>query len=182
MNMEFGFLIYPMRALQALFSIIVLSVLSYGSHPLPHPPPSPPPSLTPLPASHSWTSQLNWTPSRISFLIFASAWTLLALLYLVLVPRFSKAEIHRHGLLVIESLTTIFWFAGFIALAVFLGDGRSCDGSWGPCRAAEAGDVFAAFEWYVVGGLVFCHPSTLFPFFLWYILVSIAFRLWGMCG
>jgi hypothetical protein len=174
--MEFGFLIYPIRALQALFSIIVLSVLSYGtqSPPLPLPlpflspsPSSPPPSLIPFPASHSWTSQLNWTPSRISFLIFASAWTLLALLYLVLVPRFSKAEIHRHGLLVIESLTTIFWFAGFIALAVFLGDGRSCDGSWGPCRAAEAGDVFAAFEWYVVGGLVFCHPlPPLLPFSL----------------
>jgi hypothetical protein len=61
--------------------------------------------------------------------------------------------------LVIESLTTIFWFAGFIALAVFLGDGRSCDGSWGPCRAAEAGDVFAAFEWYVVGGLVSFVPT-----------------------
>jgi hypothetical protein len=178
MNMEFGFLIYPMRALQALFSIIVLSVLSYGIHP----PLLFPPSLTPLPASHSWTSQLNWTPSRISFLIFASAWTLLALLYLVLVPRFSKAEIHRHGLLVIESLTTIFWFAGFIALAVFLGDGRSCDGSWGPCRAAEAGDVFAAFEWYVVGGLVSFVPPLL-PFIsLCYIRVSIAFRLWRMCG
>jgi hypothetical protein len=44
--MEFGFLIYPIRALQALFSIIVLSVLSYGSHP----PPLFPPSLTPLPS------------------------------------------------------------------------------------------------------------------------------------
>lgn len=51
--MEFGFLIYPIRALQALFSIIVLSVLSYGtqSPPLPLPLPFLSPSLSnPLPS------------------------------------------------------------------------------------------------------------------------------------
>lgn len=45
----------------------------------------------------------------------------------------------------------IFWFAGFIALAVFLGD-RLCYGD--VCSAAKAADVFAAFEWYVLSGFL----------------------------
>jgi hypothetical protein len=47
----------------------------------------------------------------------------------------------------------LFWFAGFIALAVLLtNSGCSAHSGqyWGPCRAAIAGDVFAAFEWYVI--------------------------------
>jgi hypothetical protein len=41
----------------------------------------------------------------------------------------------------------IFWFAGFIALAVLL-TAVGCTGAYGGyCGAAIAGDVFAAFEW-----------------------------------
>lgn len=40
----------------------------------------------------------------------------------------------------------IFWFAGFIALAVLLGN-IGCGSHYGPCRAAEAATVFGAFEW-----------------------------------
>jgi hypothetical protein len=42
----------------------------------------------------------------------------------------------------------LFWFAGWIAVAAMLGD-DGCSAHWGPCRSATAGDVFAAFEWYV---------------------------------
>ena len=41
----------------------------------------------------------------------------------------------------------VFWFAGFVALAVFLGD-RVCFGH--VCSAAKAAAAFGAFEWYVV--------------------------------
>jgi len=40
----------------------------------------------------------------------------------------------------------LFWFAGFIALAVLLTD-IGCGTRRGVCAAATAGDVFAAFEW-----------------------------------
>ena len=41
----------------------------------------------------------------------------------------------------------IFWFAGFLALAVFLSD-RVCFGH--VCSAAKAAAVFGAFEWCVL--------------------------------
>jgi len=44
----------------------------------------------------------------------------------------------------VETLTMLFWFAGFVALAVFLGD-RVCFGH--VCSAAKAAAVFGAFEW-----------------------------------
>lgn len=53
---------------------------------------------------------------------------------------------HRFGILIAEGLTTIFWFAGFIAVAVFLGRGP-CGEGWGPCRATTAAVVLAAIEW-----------------------------------
>ena len=40
----------------------------------------------------------------------------------------------------------LFWFAGFIALAVLLTD-IGCGSRNGVCAASVAGDVFAAFEW-----------------------------------
>lgn len=53
------------------------------------------------------------------------------------------------GILATEAITMIFWFAGFIALANLLNDFEGGCGKWGPCSAAIAGDVFAAFEWFV---------------------------------
>jgi hypothetical protein len=45
----------------------------------------------------------------------------------------------------VEVLTTIFWFAGFIALAVAV-DKYDCAGH--VCGVAKAAAVFGGFEWY----------------------------------
>jgi hypothetical protein len=47
--------------------------------------------------------------------------------------------------LAFEIVNTLFYFAGFIALAVFLGKLLFCRGS--VCAAARADAVFAAFSW-----------------------------------
>lgn len=91
----------------------------------------------------------NWyasSLSQVNFLVFTSVWTLLALVYLVVVPwRFSDTVAHhKFAILAAEAVTMLFWFAGFIALAVFLTD-RVCYGI--VCGAVIAGNVFAAFEW-----------------------------------
>jgi hypothetical protein len=39
----------------------------------------------------------------------------------------------------------LFWFAGFIALAVFISNLLFCRGD--VCRAAQAATVFGALEW-----------------------------------
>jgi len=78
-------------------------------------------------------------------MIFTSVWTLLVLIYLILAPlRFAHLA-HKYGILAAEAVTMIFWFAGFIALAVLLTDIGCRRGN--VCGAAIAGDVFAAFEW-----------------------------------
>jgi hypothetical protein len=86
------------------------------------------------------------SPDEVNFLIFASVWSILSLIYLIIVPwRFSDTPAHhKFAILAVEAVTMIFWFAGFIALAVFLSD-RVCFGH--VCSAAKAACVFAAFEW-----------------------------------
>lgn len=47
--------------------------------------------------------------------------------------------------LAVSLVTTLFYFAGFVALAVFLGKLLFCRGS--VCAAARADAAFAAFSW-----------------------------------
>ena len=84
------------------------------------------------------------SPTQVNFLLFTSVWSLLALLYLVLAPWRFPAAAHKFGILGAEAITMLFWFAGFIALAVFLSD-RVCYGN--VCNAAKAATAIAAFEW-----------------------------------
>jgi len=103
-------------------------------------------SLT-YPVANWWSGYWHHgAPSEVGFLVFTSVWTLLALLYLGLAPMFFAAAAHKFGILAAEALTMLFWFAGFIAMAVWLTD-RLCYGSI--CNAAKAATVFAAFEWSV---------------------------------
>lgn len=80
----------------------------------------------------------------MSFLVFTSIWTLLVLIYLVLAESFVPRIANRIAIIVIEALTMLFWFAGWVAVAAWLGDGRYF-GSMR--RTATAATVFGAFEW-----------------------------------
>jgi hypothetical protein len=85
-----------------------------------------------------------YSHSETNFLVFTSIWTLLALIYLSLTSW--KLERFAHPWIVcgVESLTMLFWFAGFIADAVFIAHLNTCAGR--ACSAAKAATVFAAFE------------------------------------
>jgi len=111
----------PLRAAQCLLTIIILGLMAYV------------------------VSDWEYSPAEDNFLLFCSVWTILALAYLTIAPVKFETAAHKFGILAAEFLTMIFWFAGFIALAVLLTDIR-CH-YWGPCRAAKAAVVFAAFEW-----------------------------------
>jgi hypothetical protein len=102
----------------------------------------------PLLVVNDWT-YWTWAPASANFLLFCSVWTILALAYLVFAPIHFPTTAHKFGILAAEAITMIFWFAGFIALAVLLTD-IGCGRYWGVCRASEAATVFAAFEWYVI--------------------------------
>lgn len=116
-----------LRVTQAVFAIIILGLSAY--------------------VANWWQGWWHiHSPNQVNYIIFCAVWTILALLYLIIVPwRFSETVAHhKFAILGVEAVTMIFWFAGFIALAVFLSD-RVCFGS--VCSAAKAADVFAAFSW-----------------------------------
>lgn len=100
------------------------------------------------PVAHWWSGYWHsYSPSEVNFLVFVAVWTILALVYLILAPWRFPALAHVYTILAVEALTMIFWFAGFVALAVFLGD-RVCYGT--VCSCAKATAVFAALQWYVL--------------------------------
>jgi hypothetical protein len=134
-------IILPIRIAQTLFALIILCVLAYSAH--------------------NW-SYHTFTPSQISFNIFASVWTLLALVYLVLAPISFQQYSHKYAILAVESVTMIFWFAGFVALATFLDVWGFGGSKWGPYQAAVAGCIFGAFEW-----MLFCLTTFMAAHYVW---------------
>lgn len=87
------------------------------------------------------------SPASVNFLLFCAVWALLALLYLSFAPFLGfleRSKWAKMSSLVVEALTTMFWIAGTVALAIFLSK-RVCFGS--VCTAARAATAFGAMEW-----------------------------------
>ncbi|KAL2753774.1 hypothetical protein ACRALDRAFT_1065018 [Sodiomyces alcalophilus JCM 7366] len=94
-------------------------------------------------------------PSEFTFLIFAPTWTLVSLAYLELTPRLAPRASHPYAALTFEFLNMVFYFSGFVALAVFLGRVVFCSGA--ECIAARIAVVAASVEfvlWTVTFGLM----------------------------
>jgi len=119
-------LLLPLRIAQGLFSIVVLGLSAYVCR---------------------WynADTLTASPSQINFLIFVPLFSIFSLAYLELTPRFMKKASHPYVHFGVEIVNMLFYFAGFIALATFLGKLLFCRGS--VCSAARADAVFAAFGW-----------------------------------
>ncbi|KAI1463258.1 marvel domain-containing protein [Daldinia caldariorum] len=94
----------------------------------------------------SWFGFGGYSPSRVNFMIFNSVWSLLVLLYVGVTPLYLTSVFHRLAALALNAVTTIFWFAGAIALAVFVGGPYSC-GADTFCGSAEAAVAFGFFLW-----------------------------------
>jgi hypothetical protein len=100
------------------------------------------------------------SPVEINFMIFSPIWSLLALSAIIAVPKFFPSAVQntgpKIGLLVLELITSLYWFGGFIALAMWLDD-RICFGT--VCSIAKAGTAISAVNWaawtvtLVAGGL-----------------------------
>lgn len=80
-------------------------------------------------------------------MLFTSIWTLLAVLYLVLVPTRFPAAAHKFAIAGVEFLTMLFWFAAFVSVAVRWGDiyWGGWHGTFYGCGVAAI--VFSAFLW-----------------------------------
>lgn len=78
-------------------------------------------------------------------MLFCAIWSILVLIYLV-----ASTFFLRHGqqplvTLVLLVLTTLFWFAGSIAMAVYIGV-PTCHGN-NFCQSAQAAVAFGFFIW-----------------------------------
>lgn len=85
------------------------------------------------------------SPATYAFLLFDSIWSLFVLIYLAITPIYLTRLYHALGAFILLVLTTIFWFAGAIAFACFVG-APACHGN-GWCQTNEAGVAFAFFLW-----------------------------------
>ncbi|PYH98360.1 hypothetical protein BO71DRAFT_395311 [Aspergillus ellipticus CBS 707.79] len=113
--------IYAVRVIQVFFAIIVLALTAYYI---------------------SWFTYSD----TVNFMLFNGIWTaFFATPYLALAPVYFPQLAHRFVIPAVEVITMIFWFAGFIALGVFLPPSEYCH--WSRCRALQAATVFGAFEW-----------------------------------
>ncbi|KAF2277369.1 uncharacterized protein EI97DRAFT_432249 [Westerdykella ornata] len=115
--------ILPLRAVQAVLSIIVLGLTAY--------------------VIDSW-----WygSPDSVDFMLFCSIWTLLAVGYLIFAPTRAPHLAHKYAITAVEAVTMIFWFAAWVAVAALWGDIR-CGSAGGPCGAGTAAIVFSALIW-----------------------------------
>ncbi|TVY24578.1 hypothetical protein LHYA1_G006303 [Lachnellula hyalina] len=125
--MAFG-LVHLLRIAQLILAVNVLALSGYG-----------------LVAHWYNADTLTAPPKQIDFLIFVPVFSFISVFYLEFVPRFAPKASHPYALFVVEILNTLFYFSGFIALAVFIGRLLFCRGS--VCSAARADAVFAAFSW-----------------------------------
>ncbi|KAI0025769.1 membrane-associating domain-containing protein [Xylariomycetidae sp. FL0641] len=118
-------IILGLRAAQLLFAIIVLGLSAYVAN---------------------WynVDVVTAAPSQIGWLLFCSLFTIISVLYLELAPRFLPKISHPLAAISLELLNALFYFAGFIALAVFMSGLLFCRGS--VCGSAKADIAFGAFE------------------------------------
>lgn len=85
-------------------------------------------------------------------MMFNTVFTLLVIFYLAVIPRIVPKLFHNVIALAVCALSTLFWFAGSIALAVIVGVG-GCDGLpdsyCRPYRSVQAATAFGFFIWII---------------------------------
>ena len=88
----------------------------------------------------------DMSPVEINFLLFSSVFSLVTTIYLTLAAlnKLPAIAANRFALLAADAVTMMFWFGGFIALAVFLSS-RVCFGN--VCNVAKASVAFGALNW-----------------------------------
>ena len=84
------------------------------------------------------------SPSCFNFLMFAPIFSVVSIAYLELAPRYTPWAARPFACLAVEATNAIFYFSGFIALAVFLAKVLFCNGI--VCAVARSMSVVAAAE------------------------------------
>ncbi|KAK0613782.1 hypothetical protein B0T14DRAFT_285176 [Immersiella caudata] len=110
------------RAVQGLFSVVVLALSGYVAH---------------------WynTDTLTSSPTQINIMIFSGILSLISLILLEGVPRIFPRFAHPWEFLFLEFTNVVFWVGSGMSLTVFLSRLLFCRGS--VCAAAQTNAVFS---------------------------------------
>ncbi|KAK6066245.1 hypothetical protein SCUP234_02391 [Seiridium cupressi] len=121
-------IVLGLRAAQLVFAFVVLGLSAYVAN---------------------WynVDTLTSSPSQINWLLFCSLFTIISVFYLELAPRFMPKFTHPMAMAGIEVANALFYFAGFIALSVFISKLLFCRGS--VCGSARADVAFGALEFLI---------------------------------
>ncbi|KAM5342932.1 hypothetical protein ACJ41O_013898 [Fusarium nematophilum] len=82
------------------------------------------------------------SPSPFTYLLVSSVFSIFSLAYLELVSRFAQRFSNQYVAIGLESINAALYFAGFIAIAIFIGSLLMCTGT--VCSAGRADVVIAA--------------------------------------
>jgi hypothetical protein len=126
--MAFAFAL-PIRVVQGVIAFLDVILLSY--------------------TANRWYQGYSGSPSEVNFLLFCSIWTLLAVAYLIIAPMNYPTTAHKFAILGVEAVTMIFWFAGWVALAVLLGEVGTR--GYTAAQVAAAATAFGAIEFLLFG-------------------------------
>lgn len=80
-------------------------------------------------------------------MLFNTIWTILVLIYLGVVPIVMASLYHSIIALPLLAISTLFWFAGSIALAALIGVHTCTVRGCGPYQASQAATAFGFFIW-----------------------------------
>ncbi|GKU03132.1 membrane-associating protein [Fusarium langsethiae] len=77
-------------------------------------------------------------PSPFSYLLTSSIVSIVSVVYLTIAPLFVPRLYHQYAAVVVEAVNAALYFAGFIAIAVFIGSLIMCEGTVCSCARADA--------------------------------------------
>jgi len=124
--MKLTVMVLPLRALQLFVSLVILGLSGYVAN---------------------WYNidTLQASPSQVNFLIFVPVFSIISIVYMEGAPKFFPRIVSPYVVMAVEVLNVLFYFAGAIALGVFLNSLLFCRGT--VCGAARADTGLSVVQW-----------------------------------
>lgn len=88
----------------------------------------------------------SYSSGTDNYSVFVAVWTLLAIPYLLLSPLIFEIAAYPLAFMIVELLSDVFWFAGWIALAAQWGPVGNCFSS-SACKTGKASTAMSAITW-----------------------------------
>lgn len=128
-----------LRFLQLVLSVASIGLSAYGTFPAMASTAWVEGRLTLPEVVHDYDQRSRGSaPSPFSYLMTSSIVSIISVVYLTVAPLYIPRIYHQYAGVVVESVNAALYFAGFIAIAVFIGSLIMCEGTVCSCARADA--------------------------------------------